>query len=64
MATEYLDADLTLEDTFMCQHVDLTDANLEVLKQDLKLLQSFLLHQQLFVNLKFFKKQYNFKLLR
>ena len=35
MATEYLDADLTLEDTFMCQHVDLTDANLEVLKQDL-----------------------------
>ena len=36
MATEYLDADLTLEDTFMCQHVNLTDADLEVLKQDLR----------------------------
>ena len=36
MVTEYLDADLTLEDTFMCQHVNLTDADLEVLKQDLR----------------------------
>ena len=36
MATKHLDANLTLEDTFVCQHVDLTDADLEVLKQDLR----------------------------
>ena len=36
MATEYLDTNLTLEDTFVRQHVNLTDADLEVLKQDLR----------------------------